>query len=102
MTRGTTPTLKLTISSFTDMSDMSVYVSLKQNKVLQTYSNESEEVYIDGNTIELTLTQTETLAFEAGACKLQVRGLVKDTGVAWSTNVVNVAINPVLFTGVIE
>ena len=98
MTRGTTPTIRITVKDIESLDGNDVYVTIKQGCVNLTI--EGDDLTIDENTIEFTLTQEQTLMFRQGPAKIQVRGKHGDT--AWASQVVTANnINPILRDGVI-
>ena len=97
MTRGTTPTIRITVKDIESLDGNDVYVTIKQGCVNLTI--EGDDLTIDENTIEFTLTQEQTLMFRQGPAKIQVRGKHGDT--AWASQVVTANnINPILRDGV--
>ena len=98
MTRGTTPTIRITVKDIESLDNTDVYVTIKQGCVNLTI--EGDALTIDENVIEFTLTQEQTLMFRQGPAKIQVRGRHGET--AWASQVVTAnSINPILRDGVI-
>lgn len=104
MTRGTTPTYKITFEQDIDFSTVDAfYFTLKQSstaKVTRKISGDSPSIDAENRTIEWTLTQEETLKFKEGGAELQVRGKFKDD-VAFATKVYRVPVNRILYDEVI-
>ena len=104
LTRGTTPTIVITVKNEIDFSQVSaiwVYVSqlnkVKVDKELADVSFDQEH-----KQITLTLAQEDTLALKAGTEALfQIRLLLMD-GTALATLATKVKINEVYKDGVIE
>ena len=63
MYKGTTPTLTLTLPQEVDLTGADVYITFcnEQKNILMTLKDTDEEVDVQGNVIELTLSQTQTL-----------------------------------------
>lgn len=102
MTRGTTPVYTITIDGVDDLSVYKLYITIRQNAKLVTYTSEdTDAVQIDGTTLTLALSQADTLTFRQGVADLQVRA-VDAEGVAWASDIAEIEINPILKDGVIE
>lgn len=69
MVRGTTPTFILTLED-ADLTDSNVYVTFKQDE--KTLTKEGEDLVIEGNVINVFLSQAETLRFASGNLYIQV------------------------------
>ena len=80
MRRGTTP--RVTVTAPIDLTPMTVYLTFKQGSAEATLTNADFEAfaYADGKTtISASLTQEQTLAFEAGErVRVQVRAVQSD------------------------
>lgn len=63
MYKGTTPTLTLTFPQEVDLTGADVYITFcnEQKNILMTLKDTDEEVDVQGNVIELTLSQAQTL-----------------------------------------
>lgn len=71
MHRGTTPTFTLTVPegySFDDASN--VYVTLQQNS--NTLTKSGSDLEISGNTVDVYLTQRDSLMFSPGTLSVQM------------------------------
>lgn len=98
MTRGTTPSYKITFADEINLSDVdSFYVTLKQDEQAKLTRKDPS---VDGDSLVLTLTQEETLHFKEGMAFLQVRGKFTD-GTAFATKVIPVPVHKVLYDEVI-
>lgn len=99
MRRGTTPTLTITVDADVHDWETHVYISNAGN-VLDLEGARLDMSY-DGSvtSITFTLTQAETLAFDASPCDLQVRAY-KD-GIAVATDIRRVAVGRILKGGVL-
>lgn len=104
MIRGTTPTYTLTIEGH-DLTDKTVYVTLKIGKNLMTLTNDRLSVVYsqqqDKSLVEFTLTQEETLSFKVGTGDVQVR-FINSHGTASATDIGKIEIDKVLLERVIE
>ena len=106
MRRGTTPTITATITGMSDsLADMSeLWLTLRQGNVI--INKTKSQCTVGTNTIEVTLTQTETLsltdkASERGPVFIQVRGLTT-TGKAWASDITAVEVGAILKDGAIS
>lgn len=100
MTRGTTPTITLTVNEV-DLTDLkSVYVTFCQAGKMLTKQSGDEGVEITEHTVSILLSQEETLSFSPGTAEVQLRGLTNG-GNAFATNVGRVAVKEVLLKEVI-
>lgn len=71
--RGTTPTYILTLPEGTDLSEASaIFVTFATPDYKTVIQKTGTELSIDGNTIEVFLTQEETLSFPVGDILVQV------------------------------
>lgn len=63
MYKGTTPTLTLTLPQEVDLTGADVYITFcnEQKNILMTLKDTDEEVDVQGNVIELSLSQAQTL-----------------------------------------
>lgn len=97
MTRGTTPDYVITVEDMESLGNSTVYVTLRQGDVVVT--KETDDLSIEGNQINVSLTQEETLAFTEGYAQMQVRGVTN--GDAWASPIVDVPVKPVLLEEII-
>ena len=101
MRRGTTPTITVTVD--TDLTDWSLYLAIAQGDgqplVLE---NDRLDVTVNEGVTSLafTLTQEETLAFDARPVELQVRAAHDGTAIA--TGIKAVPVSRILQGGVID
>ena len=97
MYRGTTPTISLTVNGLSELQIHSAYLTIKQGgKVIEKIA---DDITIDGDSLKATLSQTETLGFEAGLnVSIQLRVLTKSS-TAYATKVLKVPVEEVLKDG---
>ena len=102
MIRGTTPDYILNVSG-EDLRDKTVYVTISQGTKKITMSNDEIGINSDGtdSVIDVRLTQEQTLGFQEGNAKIQVR-FINSQGNAEATEIVGITILPVLLERVIE
>ena len=96
MGRGTTPlyTIKFTGISLSDIGD--IYITFEQTKSSQELTKHYPEVAVGDGYAYVQLSQAETLAFQKGSAKMQIRFL--DTnGNAFKSTIVNVQVSDVLY-----
>lgn len=100
MRRGTTPAIVLTVDM--DITQYTVYVTLKNRSAEITLSNDSVVMeYDDGKTtLTFALTQEQTLKFGTGTCEVQVRAIHDGTAIA--TDIQTIDVNRILKEGVID
>ena len=100
MRRGTTPAITLTVDY--DITNWTVYVTLRNNKAQITLENDRLQMeYADSKTtIAFALTQQETLSFGTGTCEVQVRAI--NDGTAIATHIQHIDIRRILLEGVID
>lgn len=100
MTRGTTPTITLTVNEL-DLTELkSIYVTFCQAGKILTKQKGESGVEIDTHTVSIRLSQEETLRFSPGTVEVQLRGLTNGDN-AFATNVGKVAVKDVLLKEVI-
>ena len=102
MVQGTTPTYQLCVKGY-DLTDKTVYVTVSSGRTLVTKTNPDIHVEYNGENsiISFMLTQEETLGFEVGNAKVQVR-FIDSSGHALATNEGQVKVRNVLLKKVIE
>ena len=100
MTRGTTPTLTLSIEGVDLLTCKSLYVTLQQGGFKLTKRAGEDLTVVDGETLQLYMTQEETLGFAPGNMQLQLRGITMDD-IAFATNIQSVSMKNILLEGVI-
>lgn len=101
MYRGTTPTLYLELDTELDLTNViEMWVTLKSPTVEVTKT--LNEVVFDSetNTITVTLSQDETLAFYKGVAEVQVR-IRTSENLAYATDIAKVEVGKILKEGVI-
>jgi hypothetical protein len=96
MGRGTTPlyTIKFTGISLSEIGD--IYITFEQNKSNQELTKHYPEVAIGEGYAYVQLTQAETLAFQKGSAKMQIRFIDK-LGNAFKSTIVPVQVSDVLY-----
>ncbi len=100
MRRGTTPTLTLTVDA--ELEGWACYVAIRSGCYVTIIEDDRLTVtQEDGTTtIELTLTQEETLALRVGACEIQVRAA--HNGTALATDIARVDVGQIIQDGAID
>ena len=82
ISRGTTPTYKLTLPQDIDLTAASsVYVTFSDTYYKKIIEKTGEELSIDTNIIEVYLTQAETLMFPSGSVLVQVNWTIQEGSV---------------------
>lgn len=101
MYRGTTPTIVINVIG-EDFSGDTLYVTLEQEKIELTKTGEDVVVTPteDGSTVEIFLSQEDTLAFAKGNARIQIRW-INASGVAQASPIKTIAVDPILLEGVI-
>ena len=102
MIRGTTPDYILTLDGV-DLSEQTVYVTIKQCQKLLTKTGDELTIAVDetGSTISFALTQEDTLGLSPGSASIQVR-FIDSEGVARATDTAALNVEKVLLERVIE
>lgn len=100
MTRGTTPTITLTVTDV-PLTGASLYLAFRQGRHLLLKSGDDLTVDTGESTVEVTLTQAETLQFAPGSCEIQIRG-VYATGTSFATEIITDTVYDVIQNGVID
>lgn len=97
MRRGTTPTLTITVDA--DIHDWEAHVYISNAGNVLDLEGARLTMAWDGTvtSVTFTLSQAETLAFDASPCELQVRAY-KD-GIAVATDIRRVAVGRILKGG---
>lgn len=71
MVQATTPTFVLTLPEDVDLSQASnIYFTLRQKGV--QINKTGDELVIDGQTVSVYLSQSETISIQAGIAQLQL------------------------------
>lgn len=111
MRRGSTPIVSITVPN-QDFTNCNVYVTLDQDGTQVTKaSRTSDDIQIvknlDSNgdlvssTVAVYLTQEDTMKFEVGNCRVQIRWIdLLDN--AYVTDIKSIKLNETLLEGVIE
>lgn len=100
MTRGTTPTVSLTLDDMTLNNLRSVYITFRQGSMVLTKRSGEDGVEISEHTAEVFLTQEETLKFHPGLMELQLLGLTHG-GEAFASDIARLTVSDVLLNEVI-
>lgn len=83
VSRGTTPTYRLILQDTTiDLAEANdVYVTFADGKYNKIIEKTGADLYIDGNVVEIFLTQEETLKLPAGELLVQINWTYNEGGV---------------------
>lgn len=110
MRRGTTPTVKLTVTNSDgtpcDLTGHELYITFKEmgatHEITKRETDEGVDVAVDGKStvISVFLTQAETLTFTAGK-KVRVQLRCKALGIAQATTIEQFDAEEILHDGVI-
>ena len=98
--RGTTPTLTITLDEPELLQNSTLYLSIKQQRHMLVKSGTALTVDRTAGTIQVQLSQAETLQYREGSAQIQIRG-VTAAGNAWATDIASIEVQPVLQNGVI-
>jgi hypothetical protein len=100
MYRGTTPHVRVRVKGVEDMAQLTkIYVTFAQKGV--QIDKTGSDLTIDGDCIEMTLTQAETLSLKADKrVRVQLRATTKD-GSAVASGISEVYVSEILKDGVI-
>lgn len=102
MYRGTTPTIVFKVKNDIDFDDLKqVWITLKSLSHELTKTIDELVLNKNDHTIEMYLTQEETLEFGTGKVDVQMR-LLTNEGHALASKVKNLRMNPILKEGVID
>ena len=101
-TRGTTPIYTVTFSDFPLDDAADVYITFEQTSSGVELTKHGDELTWDreNNTVTTKLTQAETLTFQKGSIKIQIRA-VDNEGTAVATSIFSDTVNDVLYERVI-
>ena len=78
MIKGTTPTFTLTVADADLTEAVNVYVTFKQGDIL--ISKSGDDITVAEHTINVYLTQEETLKFRSGKLQVQVNMTYENGG----------------------
>ena len=99
MRRGTTPTISITVKGLSSIQIDKAYLTLKQRGTV--VEKTEADMGIDGDMLQVTLTQEETLKFMTGAeINVQLR-VLSTNNTAYASNIVTVPVEAILKEGVI-
>lgn len=104
MYRGTTPNLKIKVRTQLDLSEIKqcwVTIESAINSKEITYDMNHVMIDSDESTIDIRMSQEDTLLFGNGELKIQVRLLMNDD-LAYASNIKNITMNQILKDGVIN
>ena len=108
MYRGTTPTITIRIkNSEIDLNSMTqMWVTFKNKSAEVTYDKDDLTIDAESRTIEITLTQEDTLKFQTcgvlqGKVEVQIR-MLDDHDLAYASNVGELNLYRILKEGVIS
>lgn len=107
MYQGTTPTIPFTIKGI-DLTQARVFLTLQDQRTweTQTYDSSGDKVMVsfsaedDETTIQLTLTQEETLAISEGKIMVQARWVLANNK-AGASDKASLTVNDVIYKEVI-
>ena len=82
VSRGTTPTYRLILQDTTiDLAEANdVYVTFADDKYNKIIEKTGADLYIDGNVVEIFLTQEETLKLPSGEILVQINWTYNEGG----------------------
>lgn len=101
MIRGTTPTVVLKLNNtdinLTELKN--IYITIRQGEdTILTKKSGEVGLLVEDNTIELYLSQKETLNLRPGVAQIQLRGITHGDE-AFATNIVEVKVKDILLEG---
>lgn len=97
MRRGTNPVIKFNVGIDTSLIE-DAYVTFEQGEIKVT--KQMSECSCEAETINVQLTQAETLGFAVGAVKAQVRLKLTD-GTIDASNIITLPVEPILYDGLL-
>lgn len=100
MYRGTTPTLTIKLNSTgIDFDDIEqAWITLRAGTVSKTF-NKDRIIFNETNgTLQVELTQKDTLAFPPGKVAVQLR-ILMDGGISYASQIKTIDMNPILKEG---
>ena len=106
MYRGTTPNIVVKVNSTLDLSAMTqIWITVKGWNTEKTYDSSDITVDTEKNTLSFTMSQEDTLAFDAckknSTVKIQVR-LRDNENLAYASDIANIPLSDILKDGEIE
>lgn len=100
MVQATTPTFILTLPDTVDLSEVeNLYFTIEQNKTLLT--KETEDLTVEGQTVQVFLSQQETLQFRTGTASIQLNWTYGN-GARGCSNIVQIHVDENLLKKVVE
>lgn len=101
MFRGTTPTLRLTVTGLPIDTFKDIYITLNQNGTnVITLTDERLTLDVENNKIIVRLTERETMALNKGNMQIQMRALTLDGSVV-ATNTYSVTVKDIFYEAII-
>lgn len=102
VTLGSTPTMVLHVNSSFDLTELKmIYITFEQRGSILTKHSDESGINITPDSVEVTLTQEETLVFKPGQVNVQLC-CVSYSGHVLKTNIVEIEARPSLIKGVIK
>ena len=100
MVQATTPTFILTLPDTVDLSEVShLYFTIEQNKTI--VKKQDQDLTVDGQTVQVFLSQQETLQFKTGTANIQLNWTYGN-GARGCSNIVQVHVDENLLKKVVE
>lgn len=100
MYRGTTPTLTIKLNSdainFDDMDQ--IWITLRSGTITKTFNKDRIIANKELGTLQVELTQKDTLAFPPGKVAVQLRILMTG-GTSYASEIKTINMNPILKEG---
>lgn len=100
ISRGTTPTISLTIPNLATLDPAQIWLTLKNGDIEVTYNIDTLNVDKDANTISISLTQQDTLSYSPGFLYIQAR-ILADNDKAFKTPIMTLTVEDILKDGII-
>ena len=104
MRRGTTPNINIYVNG-TDFEGATLYVTIEQKNHEITKTGDDVIVSTDSENydavVSVFLTQEETLCFQQGTARIQIRWIYPN-GTAMASPIKNINVNPILLEGIIN
>lgn len=101
MRRGTTPAIKVRLKGIELSTLQSLYLTFEQGNIELTKNLDDVTIDASDNSLSVTLSQQETLGFNDGDVKVQIRAMTVD-GDAIASNIKTVSLGHILKEGVIQ
>ena len=101
ISRGTTPTISLTIPNLSTLDPAQIWLTLKNGDIEITYDINTLNVDKENNTISVSLTQQDTLSYSPGFLYIQAR-ILADNDRAFKTPMLTLTVEDILKDGIIS